>query len=180
MVKKSESATDAENRESKEAAKKSAAGDRPKSAMESLEKHAVPAGAIAAQVDPGKDAKSKAQAQSIEKASDALTKAEDEAKPEDNSLFARMARSGLVHVNDHSTGRAYVGIPPSQDENATDASKRLAAVNPLSIIGPRTGMEVRPKDGDSFTVPDGFGTDANPDRWEGVVNPATGKGLFQE
>jgi len=145
--------------------------DKPKAAMDSLETHSTSAGNIAESVDSGK--KSKAAA-SIDDAAKGI----EEKPAEDNSLFARMARSGLVYVRDHTSGQDYVGIPPSQDENATDASKRLSAVIPLSTIGPRTGMRVIPKDGEPFQIGEGFGLDANPDRWEGVTNPKTGKALF--
>lgn len=140
-----------------------------------LKTSATSASAIAESIDKG--GKGKAAAASIDESAASLAATEAEEK-EDNSLFARIAKSGLVFVNDHSTGNQYVGIPPSQDPDSSEASRRLAAISPLSAVGPRTGMKIVPKGGDPFQVGEGFGPDANPDRWEGVVNPETGKALF--
>lgn len=169
--------TDEKNRASKDAATSA----KPKSGTDSLESHAVPASQIAAQVDKGVDkSRASANAASMDAVSEQLESAEDRARAEfDKSLFGRIAKSGLVFVNDHTSGRQYVGIPPNTDPDATEATKILAAVFPLSSVAPKTGMLIRPKDGDPFNVPDGFGTDSTPDRWAGVVRP-DGKALFAE
>jgi hypothetical protein len=47
----------------------------------------------------------------------------------------------------------------------------------LTVHAPRTGMQIRPKDGDAFSVPDGFGLDTTPADWGRVMSP-DGKPLF--
>jgi hypothetical protein len=95
-----------------------------------------------------------------------------------NSLFARIAKSGLFYVEDHIKEQQYIGISPQADPNADATSKAKSKVTGLDVVPPRTGTEVRLADGTSFTIPDGFGMDAKPQDWGAVTNPATGKPLF--
>ena len=132
--------------------------------------HSKPASAIAAQVDP--KGKSAANAESMD-----AVKTED-AEPDENSLDAKIKRSELFVVNDHpSGGGPYVGISPQNDPNASEASKRLSTVAPLGTVAPKTGMRVIPKDGDAFTIGEGFGLDATPADWAKVTR-SDGSPLF--
>jgi len=137
-----------------------AATGKPVSPTEDPTDHSVPAGKIAAAVDPsGK--------------SDATVKAkEDQEKlEEDKSLAGKIRKSELFFVRDHTTGRDYVGISPQNDPKATEGSKRLSLVSALDSVAPRTGMQVVPKDGDAFVIGDGFGPDSNPGDWARVTKP---------
>jgi len=99
-------------------------------------------------------------------------------EPEATSLEAKIAKSELFAVNDHvGGGGVYVGISPQNDPEASEAQKRLSSVNPLTIVAPKTGMRVIPKDGDAFTIGEGFGPDATPADWARVTRP-DGKPLF--
>lgn len=97
---------------------------------------------------------------------------------EDNSLEAKIRRSELFWVNDHTVGGGpYIGISPQNDPKASQASKLRSNVEPLDLHAPRTGLQVRPKDGDPFVIPDGFGLDSTPADWAKVTYP-DGKPLF--
>lgn len=92
--------------------------------------------------------------------------------PEENSLEAKIKKSELFVVNDHpSGGGPYVGISPQNDPDASESSKRLSSVASLGTVAPKTGMRVIPKDGDAFTIGEGFGLDATPADWAKVTKP---------
>lgn len=110
-------------------------------------------------------------------AADASEKAKAAAE-EDNSIVGKIRKSGLHFVQDHTIGGAgYVGISPQNDPKASEASKRLSAVTSLDSVSPRTGMQIRMKDGSSFAVADGFGPETVPADWA-KVNTPDGKPLF--
>lgn len=146
---------------------------KPVSPTEDPTDHSTSASALAAQVDPAGKSGATVNAKSME----AVTDKTDEAKPDDNSLAGKILKSGLFFVRDHTTGEDYVGISPQNDPKASDATKRLSSVTPLGSVSPRTGMIVKPKDGDAFTVGEGFGPDALPSDWLKVMN-SEGKSLF--
>jgi hypothetical protein len=130
--------------------------------------HSKSASALAAQVDPAGKSGATVNAKSMEAVKD---KAKDE-QPADNSLAGKILKSQLFVVNDHVNGGGpYVGISPQSDPNASESSKRLSSVNPLGIVAPRTGMQVRPKDGDAFAIGEGFGPDSTPAEWAKVTKP---------
>lgn len=140
--------------------------------------HSKPASEIAAQVDPKATSGATINAKSMDTVSRADQAAEDKKNlEEDQSLAGKILRSGLVFVRDHSTGEDYVGASPQNNPDATEASKLRSAVTPLGAVVPRTGMIVRPKKGESFTIGGGFGPDGTPDDWAKVTNP-DGKALF--
>lgn len=145
---------------------------KPVSPTEDPTDHSKPASEIAAQVNPAGKSGAAVNAASIE----AVAKDDEDAKPQ--GLAGKIRKSELYAVNDHvSGGGLYIGISPQNDPKATEAQKRLSSVNPLSSVAPRTGMQVRPKDGDAFSVGDGFGPDSVPSDWQKVVRP-DGSPLF--
>jgi len=134
--------------------------------------HSVPAGAIAAKVDPAGKSGATVNAETMDAVSKADEAKEDQEKAEeDNSIAGKLRKTGLFFVHDHSTGRRYVGISPQNDPKATEGSKRLSTVQSLDAAAPRTGIEVIPAEGDSFVVGDGFGPDATPADWSKVTRP---------
>jgi hypothetical protein len=152
---------------------------RPVSPTEDPTKHAVPASELAGQIDPTKKSGATVNAESMDK-----IQAKEEEKEQaqqaalDEGLPGKIKASGLFFVRDHSVGGdGYVGISPQNDPNATEASKNRSVVVPLTVHAPRTGMQIRPKDGDAFSVPDGFGLDTTPADWGRVMSP-DGKPLF--
>ena len=100
-----------------------------------------------------------------------------EAEEVDSSIVGKIRRSGLYFVRDHSTGLDYVGISPQNDPKASDASKLRSSVMPLDVTPPKTGMQIKPESGDSFSVADGFGPDATVEDWAKVLTPS-GAPLF--
>jgi hypothetical protein len=150
-----------------------AASGRPVSPTEDPTDHSVSASTLAAQVDPKGAGGATVNAKSMDSLSKTAKAAEDKEKLEDDqSLVGKMRRSELFWVNDHTTGGGpYVGISPQNDPKASEASKRLSAVHPLDGVAPQTGMRVIPKDGDAFTVGEGFGPDATPKDWARVTRP---------
>jgi len=153
---------------------------RPVSPVDDPTSHAVSASQLAKQVDPKAESGATVNAKSM----DALNRAE-EAKQEtadaveDKSVGGKLRASGLFFVRDHSTGMEYIGISPANDPDASIATKTRSLIQSIDMVSPRTGMVVKPKDGDAFTVPDGYGPDSTPDRWMGVVNPVSGEPLFK-
>jgi hypothetical protein len=136
--------------------------------------HSTSASAIAGQLDP--TGKAQVQAKSVDKATAKAEEAEA-AKPEDDSLLAKILKSELFFVRDHNTGEEYVGISPQNDPEASRATKIRSLIAPLGTVAPRTGMQVRPKDGKEFAVGEGFGPTSTPDDWAKVTSP-DGKALF--
>lgn len=172
---KAEKAEKAEAKADAAAAKKAAA-DKPAGVAAGSPgdptDHSVSAGALAAQVDPAKKSGAAVNAESMDKISakaDAKEKAE--AAEEDNTIVGKLKRSGLYFVRNHSTGEDYIGESPQNDPDASDASKLRSTVMPISVHPPRTGMQVRIKGGESFTVGEGFGPDAVPADWQKVTKP---------
>lgn len=157
-----------------------AATGKPLSPTEDPTKHDVPASAIAGQVDPKGQSGATVNAASIdslEATADEKEKVELEAA--DQGLPGKIKRSELYLVNDHSRGGGpYVGISPQNDPKADQASKERSAVTPLGNVAPRTGLQVRMKDGTSFTIGDGFGPDSTPADWAKVTLPS-GEPLFK-
>lgn len=140
--------------------------------------HGTSAAALATQADPSGKSGATVNAKSMDALTDKTKAEEDKAKQDDNSLAAKIRRSELFVVNDHTTGGGpYVGISPQNDPKASEASKRLSAVTPLGAVAPQTGMRVIPKDGDAFTVGEGFGPDSVPGDWAKVTR-TDGSPLF--
>jgi hypothetical protein len=140
--------------------------------------HSKSATSIAASVDPSGKSGATVNATSMDTVSkEDKAKEDKKALEEDQSLAGKILRSGLFFVRDHSTGEDYVGVSPQNNPDASTASKLRSAVTPLGAVPPRTGMIIRPKDGDAFTIGEGFGPDSTPDRWAGVSSP-DGKPLF--
>jgi hypothetical protein len=155
----------------------------PESEANTASDHATTAAAIAAQTAPAageRTAAARGIAANVDEVSAQLDRQDEKrAEDEDRSLFGRITRSGLVHNRDHVTGEEWVG-PSVQTEGPEFAHRKLkVSITPLSNIAPRTGMLVRPDGltGDSFTIPEGFGPDKNPDAWAAVTKP-DGKSLF--
>lgn len=158
-----------------------AATGRPVSPTEDPTDHSTSAAALAGQVDPRGRSGATANAESMDAVNrDAEAKEDQERAEDDNSLAGKIRKSELFLVNDHSRGGGpYVGISPQNDPKADQSSKNRSAVTPLGMVAPRTGLEIRLKDGTSFTIGDGFGPDATPADWAKVVNPFTKKSLFE-
>lgn len=151
---------------------------RPVSPTDDPTDHSASAAEIAGQTDPKGRSGATVNAESIDKLSaKADEKEETERAEEDNSFVGKLRKSGLYFVRDHSTGLDYIGESPQNDPKASDASKLRSTVMPLDVHPPRTGMQVRVKDGDSFAVGEGFGPDAVPGDWMKVLKP-DGKPLF--
>lgn len=163
----------------KEIEKAHQAQGRPVSPTDDPTDHSLPATQLAAQVDPKKESGATVNAKSMDAMNRADEAAEDKERlDDDQSIGGKLRRSGLFFVRDHTTGEDYVGISPAADPNASYASKTRSLVQPLDLVSPRTGMVVRPKDGDAFTIPEGFGPDSNPGRWAEVRNPTSNEPLF--
>lgn len=152
---------------------------RPVSPTDDPTDHSTSASELAGQIDPKGKSGATVNAESIDKLSaKADEKEEAERKEVDNSIVGKIRRSELYAVNDHPNGGGwYVGISPQNDPKASEASKRLSSVQPLDTFAPKTGMQVKPKDGDSFVIGEGFGPDATPADWARVTTP-DGKPLF--
>lgn len=140
--------------------------------------HSKSASAIADQTDPKGKSGAAANAASM----DAVNKKDEDKKEakkagESNTIADKIIASGLFFVRDHSTGEDYVGISPQNNPDANTASKLRSAVTPLGTVAPRTGMIIRPKSGDAFTIGEGFGPDSQPGDWAKVTSP-DGKALF--
>lgn len=152
---------------------------RPVSPTEDPKEHGVSAASIAKQTDPKGTSGATVNAASMDKVSKADKANEDEEKlKEDQSLAGKIRRSELFWVNDHTVGGGpYIGISPQNDPKASQASKLRSNVEPLDMHAPKTGLQVRPKDGDPFVIPDGFGLDSTPADWARVTFP-DGKPLF--
>lgn len=152
---------------------------RPVSPTEDPEVHAVPASELAKQVDPKGTSGATVNAASMDKVNKAEEAKEDQERlEEDKSIAGKIRRSELFWVNDHTVGGGpYIGISPQNDPKASQASKLRSTVEPLDMHAPKTGLQVRPKDGDPFVIPDGFGLDATPADWARVTFP-DGKPLF--
>ena len=152
---------------------------RPVSPTEDPTVHAVAASDLAKQIDPKGASGATVNAASMDAVHKNDEAKEDEKRAEeDQSLFGKIRRSQLFWVNDHTVGGGpYVGISPQNDPKASPASKLRSTVEPLDMHAPRTGLQVRPKDGDAFVIPDGFGLDSNPGDWGRVTFP-DGKPLF--
>lgn len=146
---------------------------RPVSPTEDPKDRSVSAGAIAAQVDPKGTGGATVNAKSMDKVNKADEAKEDKEKlEEDQSIAGKLRRSELFLVTDHSLGGdPYVGISPQNDPKATPASKLRSQVRALDMVAPRTGMQVRPKSGDAFSVGEGFGLDTTPADWARVTTP---------
>jgi len=126
----------------------------------------------------GNDPKGKAAAASLDAVSKTDKAKEDQEQTDiDNSIVGKIRKSGLHFVRNHVTGQDYVGIPPNNDPNASEAEKRLSAVTALDSVSPRTGMIVKPASGDSFSVGEGFGPEKVPADWAAVTRP-DGSPLF--
>jgi hypothetical protein len=152
---------------------------RPVSPTDDPTDHSVPASQIAKQVDPKATSSATVNAKSMDTMNRADEAKEDKGKlEEDQSVGGKLRRSGLFFVRDHSTGMEYIGISPANDPNASMATKTRSQIQSIDSVSPRTGMVVKPKDGDAFTVPEGYGPDSTPDRWMSVVDPTTKKPLF--
>jgi hypothetical protein len=150
----------------------------PSSPVEDLTDHPMPASQMAAQVDPKGAGGATVNAKSMDKVSGQVDAKEKQAKAEeDNSIGGKIRKSELFFVRNHVTGEDYVGISPQNDENATPAEKRLSSVSALDGVAPRTGMIVKPKEGQAFTVGDGYGPDKTPADWASISTP-DGKPLF--
>jgi hypothetical protein len=102
---------------------------------------------------------------------------EADAAEVDKSIVGKIRKSGLHFVRNHVTGQDYVGIPPNNDPNASEAEKRLSAVTALDSVSPRTGMIVKPASGDSFSVGEGWGPESKPEDWAAILRP-DGSPLF--
>jgi hypothetical protein len=153
----------------------------PESEANTASDHAKSASEIAAAVSPAKgESGANVNAKSMDAVSEQLDRQDEKrAEDEDKSVFGRIARSGLVHNRDNVSGDEWVG-PSVQTEGPEFAYRKLkVSVTPLPNIAPRTGMLVRPDGltGDSFTIPEGFGPDKNPDDW-GKVSKPDGSSLF--
>ena len=153
---------------------------RPVSPTEDPESHAVPASEIAKQLDPRGGSGATVNAAAMDRIN-ATDEAEEQKRlaEEDKSLAGRIRRSGLLWINDHSTGGGpYVGISPQNDPKATEASKRVSIVEPLDLHVPHTGLQVRIPDGETFSVGDGFGPGSSFNDWGRVMLPS-GEPLFK-
>lgn len=152
---------------------------KPVSPTENPADHSVSATKLAAQVDPKGTSGATVNAKSMDAVGKADKAKEDKEKiEEDQSITGKIRRSELFWVNDHTVGGGpYIGISPQNDPKASQASKLRSAVEPLDMHAPRTGLQVRPKDGDPFVIPDGFGLDSTPADWARVTFP-DGKPLF--
>lgn len=152
---------------------------KPVSPTEDPAVHAMSATDIAKQTDPKGASGATANAASMDKVSKAdQAKADKKAAEEDQSIAGKIRKSQLFWVNDHTVGGGpYIGISPQNDPKASQASKLRSTVEPLDMHAPKTGLQVRPKDGDPFVIPDGFGLDSTPADWARVTFP-DGKPLF--
>ena len=152
---------------------------KPVSPTENPAVHAVPASELAKQVDPTGKGGATVNAASMDKVNKADKAKEDRQRlEEDQPIAGKIRRSELFWVNDHTVGGGpYIGISPQNDPKASQASKQRSNVEPLDMHAPKTGLQVRPKDGDPFVIPDGFGLDSTPADWARVTFP-DGKPLF--
>ena len=165
--------------QAKSVRKAHAASGRPVSPTDDPTDHSMSASEISGQTDPKGRSGATVNAESIDRLSAKMdeNEAADQAEV-DNSIVGKIRRSELYAVNDHPNGGGWmVAISPQNDPNASPASKRLSSVQPLDTFAPKTGMQVRPKDGDAFVIGEGFGPDATPADWAKVVRP-DGKPLF--
>lgn len=152
------------------------AAGKPLSPTEDPTDHSKSASEIAAQVDLKGESGATVNAKNMEAVSkDDETK--EEKAEEDQTIVGKIRRSQLFFVRNHVSGQDYVGISPQNDPKATPAEKRLSSVFPLDGVSPRTGIQIVPKDGDPFSVGDGYGPDKTPADWAGVNRP-DGKPLF--
>lgn len=153
----------------------------PESEMNTASNHEKSASDIVAAVSPGsKESAAKANAESMDAASAQLDKQDEKrAEDEDKSIFGRIQRAGMVFNRDNVNGDEWVGPSIQTEGPEFNHRKGKTSVTPLTSIAPRTGMLVRPNGlkGDSFTIPDGFGPDKNPDAWGSVTKP-DGSSLF--
>lgn len=105
-------------------------------------------------------------------AEDAEKKAE-----EDTSEYGRLSRSGYVLNEDQVDGRRWIGVPWQQDEAEKDKG-HIVRVTPLADARPFTGLQVRPKNGEPFAVPE-VGKDATPAFWLSLMVPGTKKNFIE-
>lgn len=95
----------------------------------------------------------------------------EEKREEDMSDYGRLSRSGYVLNEDQVDGRRWVGIPYSRDEEEKSKG-HVVRITPIQEVRPWTGLQVRPKDGEPFAVPE-VGKDATPSFWLGLLIPGT-------
>jgi hypothetical protein len=151
----------------------------PPSGANELRDNATTAADIAGKVDGKEESGATKNAKSVDAANAQIEAKEEQSREEeDNSIFGKILRSGLFHVRDHVLDQTYIGISPQADPDASPASKSRSVVTGLDVVPPRTGLTVRPKDGEAFAIGDGFNLDSKPEDWARVLNPSTGKPLF--
>jgi len=97
---------------------------------------------------------------------------EAEVEEVEDTIIGKIQKSGLYFVRDHSSGLDYVGVSPQNDPDASEASKLRSSVIALDVHPPRTGLQIRPKEGEAFAVAEGFGPDATVEDWTKVLSPS--------
>lgn len=96
----------------------------------------------------------------------AETKAE-----EDQSEYGRLSRSGYGLNEDKVTGKRWVGVSYAVDPEEKDKDHTVV-FTPITDVRPWTGLQVRPKNGEPFAVPE-VGKDATPAYWLSLLIPGT-------
>jgi hypothetical protein len=96
---------------------------------------------------------------------------------EDNSEYGRLSRSGYVLNEDQVDGRRWIGIPWQQDEEEKRKG-HIIRVTPLADARPFTGLQVRPKNGEPFAVPE-VGKDVTSAYWLSLMIPSTKKSFIE-
>lgn len=94
-----------------------------------------------------------------------------ETKPdEDNSIAARLARTGYVLNENQITGERWVGISVQRDPDADASTRAKTKVTSIAEVAPRKGLTVKPTNGEPFAVSDEFDRSSSPADWFAVID----------
>jgi hypothetical protein len=101
----------------------------------------------------------------------------EEKQEEDTSDYGKLSRSGYGLNEDKVDGRRWVGISYAVDPAEKDKG-HIVTFTPIQEVRPWTGLQVRPKSGEPFAVPE-VGKDATPSFWLGLMIPGTKKNFIE-
>jgi hypothetical protein len=157
----------------KETTETKGAANEPESKLTNLQDNSV-SPAEMSELRGNKDSKLAASTETAEKMEEESTERKED---EDNSTHGRLSRSGFVLNEDMVTGDRWVGIPYSQDAEELKKGHKVR-VTPISEVRPWTGLQVRPKNGEPFAVPE-VSKDESPAFWLGLMIPDTNSNFIE-